>query len=92
MARLVHRKKVPIGCNEVESMYEGHWFGGGFMWLFWILVVLVLFWGLKAALSSGGSSSSPHDSRSALDILKERYARGEIDQEEFNQRKRDLLG
>lgn len=73
-------------------MYEGHWFGGGFMWLFWILVVLALFWGLKAAFSGGGGSSSPDASRSALDILKERYARGEIDQEEFKQRKRDLLG
>lgn len=31
-------------------------------------------------------------SRSALQVLEERYARGEIQREEFQQRKQDLLG
>jgi putative membrane protein len=73
-------------------MYEGHWFGGGFMWLFWILIVAVLLWGLKAVVGGEGGARSSEMSRSALDILQARYARGEIDQEEFNKRKRDILG
>ncbi len=71
-------------------MYEGHWFGGGFMWLFWILLIVVLLWVVKAA--SGGGSPSSESGKSALDILKERYARGEINQEEYEQKKKDIAG
>ena len=70
-------------------MYEGHWFGGGFMWIFWILLAVVLLWGFKTALTEGGGNTN--ETRSALDILKERYAKGEIDQREFEQKKRDLM-
>jgi putative membrane protein len=69
-------------------MYDGHWLGGGFMWLFWILLIIVIVWIVKAAV--GNSSNSPGIQISALDILKERYAKGEIDQEEFEQKRKDL--
>ncbi len=68
--------------------YEGHWFGGGFMWIFWILLIVLVIWAIN------GSSGRNQDSgeKSALEILKQRYARGEIDQEEFTQKKKDLEG
>jgi len=69
-------------------MYDGHWFGGGFMWIFWILLILAIIWGIKA-VSFGGTTSSNRQ-KSALDILKERYARGEIEQQEFDQKRKDL--
>ncbi len=62
------------------------------MWLFWILLILALFWGLMAAVRGGGGNGSSDGPRSALEILKERYARGEIDREEFESKKKDLLG
>ncbi len=71
-------------------MYDGHMFGfgGGFMWIFWILLIVAIVWAVKAA---GGSRNNPSEKRkSALDILKERYARGEIDQQEFEQKRKDL--
>jgi putative membrane protein len=37
-----------------------------------------------------GSGNSTRQARTALDILEERYARGEIGREEFEQKKRDL--
>ena len=61
-------------------MYEGHWFGGGFMWIFWILLILAIFWGAKAVTSD---TPSVNQQKSALEILKERYARGEIDHDEY---------
>jgi putative membrane protein len=73
------------------------WVGMIFQVLFWI-VILVLLGVLIKWLLQGPSSgqqvqgNAPASSGSrALEILKERYARGEIDKEEFDQKKRDLI-
>ena len=68
----------------------GMGFGGGFMWLFWIFLVIVIVWAVKTA--TGNSSSPPEKQKSVIDILKERYARGEIDQQEFEQKRKHLAG
>ena len=58
------------------------------MLLFWgviiVAVVLVAKW--------FANSNAPPRSGSPLEVLKERYARGEIDKKEFEQKKRDLEG
>lgn len=68
----------------------GMGFGGIFMWLFWLLVVIGVVWIVKMMVGNGKKGQQAD--RSALDILKERYARGEIDQQEFEQKRRDLEG
>ncbi len=68
----------------------GMGFGGGFMWLFWIILVILIVWALKAV--AGNSSSSPENRKSALEILKERYAKGEIDQQEYELKRKELAG
>ncbi|HEV8308072.1 MAG TPA: SHOCT domain-containing protein [Methylomirabilota bacterium] len=67
-------------------------FGMLFMLVFWGLIivgiVLVVRWLIEPGRRGGGAGP---EGESALDILKKRYARGEIGQEEFEAKKRDLL-
>ena len=68
---------------------EGHLFyGGGFMWILWILIIVGIFF-IFQNMTKGNSSGSP-DKETAMDILKKRYARGEIDEEEFERRRKEL--
>jgi len=63
--------------------------GWVFMILFWALIILGIIAIVKwlTGTTSGTGSLPP---KSARQILDERYARGEIDQEEYEQKKRDL--
>ena len=61
----------------------GMGFGGGwiFMVLFWVLVILGGVYLVKILL--GGSSTEGKRSESAQEVLKKRFAKGEISKEEF---------
>ena len=63
-------------------------FGGIFMWLFWIIGIIVIVWAV--VIVAGGRKQPSVKQKTALDILKERYAKGEIDQQEFAQKRKDL--
>jgi putative membrane protein len=71
--------------------WRGHMGGGTWMWL-WVpltIVLLVGVVGLVGVIVARGSSTSsapPAPERRAREILMERYARGEIDTEEFEER------
>ena len=67
----------------------GMGFGMIGMVLFWVLVIL----GIVVLVRRGGGASAPSGtpaSKAALDMLNERYARGEIEKQEFEEKKRDL--
>ncbi len=76
--------------------YDGFGFGGGGMG-----IGMLLFWGLiifgivMLARGFGGTSNASEPrvrDKTPLDILAERYARGEIDTSEFQQKRSDLRG
>lgn len=69
--------------------YGGWWFGWVPMILFWIVLIFIIV-ALAKWLFGGHANHDRRTEKSALDILKERYARGEIGKEEFDQKKHDL--
>jgi len=80
--------------HDADGM--GWWmlWGGLMMLLFWGGVIALIVWGVQAATRRDSGPAPPPQagaSRPApLDIAKERYARGEITQAEFEQAKNNL--
>jgi len=74
------------------SNMMGGWGFNAFGWLpmllFWVLLIL----GIIVLIRYLGASSnrSQTKDKTPLEILKERYAKGEIDKQEFEEKKKDL--
>lgn len=74
------------------EMHPMWWWGWGLgmmlmMLLFWGLVIVGLVLGIRWLIGQGRETRSD----SALEILRQRYARGEINKDEFEAKKRDLM-
>jgi len=81
--------------------WGGNWFGhtffgGFFMIIVWVAIIVFVIWAIRE-LSGGNHNGRGHRNdgtdggRTALTVLKERYAKGEIDKKEFEDKKKDLL-
>jgi len=73
----------------INGMFGGMWFG----WLFWIVLIAVIVWAIVQFNNRNQPTNSTNivEKETPLDILKKRYAKGEITKEEFEQMKEDLM-
>lgn len=67
----------------------GGLFGGLFMLLWWAIIIVAIVALVKWVANQTKGAHGGHD-KTPLDILKERYAKGEINKEEFEAKKKDL--
>lgn len=68
-----------------------HGFGWGMpvmFFIFWIAVIVGIIFLIRWLSASVGSKVT--ETESAIDIIKKRYARGEINKEEFEEKLKDL--
>lgn len=81
------------GLDWSWGMHPMSWMWGA--WGLGMMLMMLVFWGVVIAgivvairwLTSAGGGSKPDR---ALEILRERYARGEINRDEFEAKQRDL--
>ena len=74
-------------------MGTGGWWGMGGMWLLWLVVIVavvlaVVFFARSAGGAGRGASATQGES--SEEILRRRYARGEIDREDYQRMLADL--
>lgn len=74
-------------------MYDSydHGSGGGFAWVFMLLMMALVFLGVVLVVHFlNRSNHNANKQDSALEILKNRYAKGEIEKKEFDEKRKDL--
>ncbi len=95
---------VPLILGAVSGWQNGGWgmmgsnmMGGyGTMFLMpilWIVIIGLIIWAVVALVGGSTESRGPGSLKrdSALEILKSRYARGEINKKEYDEKKKDLI-
>src|SRR5665647_1899649 len=69
-------------------MHYGFGYGGMFMWIIFLIVIGLLIYFIVQTQKTKGQT--PTQGESHLDILKRRYAKGEIAREEYERMKKEL--
>ncbi|MFQ6078729.1 MAG: SHOCT domain-containing protein [Thermodesulfobacteriota bacterium] len=83
-----------MGPGMMGWGYGMGWFGMILMVAFWVAVIVGIVFLIRWLVTSTGAGGHHRErgEESALEILKRRYARGEINKEEYEERKKNLIG
>jgi putative membrane protein len=70
--------------------FGGNSWGMGWWWIIGLIIVFAVVWIVVKGMNQNNNSSNQPERKSSLDVLKDRYARGEINKQEFEERKKDI--
>jgi len=73
----------------MNGMFGGMWFG----WLFWIILIAIVIWAVLQFTNRNqpaNHSTNIVEKETPLDILKKRYAKGEITKEEYDEMRKNI--
>jgi putative membrane protein len=95
MGRMMGTESTPINTNQSFNSMMGFGFTplGAFGWIFMILwwgLIIVGIIALVKWIMRQSTDTDRKGQKAALEILKERYAKGEIDKKEFEEKKSDV--
>lgn len=71
--------------------FMGHGWGMGLGWIAGLIVVIAFVWLIVRGKITPSDTIVHPEEQSALDILKKRYAKGEINKTEYEERKKDIM-
>jgi putative membrane protein len=87
---------VAAGCSGFRGPLDGRWdhmnygcgFGGIFMWIFFVIIAALVAYFVIQTIRTKTTGVMPQET--PLDILKKRYAKGEITKEDYDRMKKDI--
>ena len=72
-------------------MFHNGFMGGMWLgWLFWLVILIVIIWFVFNQMNKNKQDTQSKGQETALDIIKKRYAKGDLTKEQFEQMKKDL--
>jgi putative membrane protein len=83
-------KIININSNIMMNGMDNFWgMGSAFGWIIGIIIIVIIF-GAVVSVMSRNKNSKQHKYNSPLDILKTRYAKGEISKDEYDEKRRHI--
>ena len=76
--------------NPMLMQHMRGWGWGGHMWILGIVCIVFIVVIVLVVVNALQSKKEEGETESPMDVLKKRYARGEIDDEEFERKKERL--
>lgn len=74
-----------------DGMHNGGMWGmHGFWWIFWLVVIVGLVWAVVRSRWNSGTPSARESRETPMEVLKRRYAEGNLSTEEYEKRKKRL--
>ncbi len=67
-------------------------FFGGWMIIIWVVIIALIVWGVVTLVRHSSSTLDTSHKRDPMEIARERYAKGEINKEQFEEIKKNLSG